>query len=162
MIILGLDPGLRNTGYGVIVKEGNRLRYVASGVVHSDDSLPLSERLLELFNGVAAVVDRFAPDHAAVEETFVNVNPKSTLKLGQARGAVILGAASKGVPVYEYSPNLVKKTIVGVGHAEKNQVAVMVKMLLPQSGKQTKDSADALAIAVCHAHNYAPWRIPRQ
>ncbi|OPZ78861.1 MAG: Crossover junction endodeoxyribonuclease RuvC [Alphaproteobacteria bacterium ADurb.Bin438] len=154
MIILGLDPGLRNTGYGLIEKSGNSLKFITSGVIHSTDSLTLDKRLLELFNGVTEVIKKYNPNHIAIEETFVNVNPKSTLKLGQARGAVILASAYNGVDVFEYSPNLIKKTVVGVGHADKTQVQMMVKVLLPQSGKQTKDSADALAIAICHAHTY--------
>lgn len=155
MRLLGLDPGLRNTGWGVIEATGNRLRHVADGVIVSDARLPLAERLLQLHDGVMAVLAQHSPDEAAVEETFVNRNPVSTLKLGQARGVVMLAPARSGIPVAEYTPNLIKKTVVGAGHAEKPQVALMVRMLLPGCLVTSPDAADALAVAICHAHHRA-------
>ncbi|MBF0130297.1 MAG: crossover junction endodeoxyribonuclease RuvC [Alphaproteobacteria bacterium] len=155
MILLGLDPGLRVTGWGVIEAVGNRLRHVADGVIRSDAERPLAERLVQLHEGVMDVMDRHSPDEAAVEETFVNKNPVSTLKLGQARGVVMLAPARSGVPVAEYKPNLIKKTVVGAGHAEKQQVVLMVRMLLPGCLVTSLDAADALAVAICHAHHRA-------
>lgn len=150
---LGLDPGLRTTGWGVIDAEDNRLRWVADGVVRSDEDLTLAERLAQLFDGVTEIVRTYKPDEAAVEETFVNKNPTSTLKLGQARGAVITAIGIVGIPVSEYTPNQVKKTVVGAGHAQKDQVGFMVRRLLPGCQVKTADSADALAVAICHAQN---------
>lgn len=158
MLLLGLDPGLRNTGWGLVEAVGNRLRQVADGVVHSDQALSLAERLAQLHRGIAEIVARFAPDEAAVEETFVNRNPASTLKLGQARGAVLLAPALAGVPVAEYSPALVKKSLVGTGRADKTQVAAMVRLLLPGCLVSGGDAADALAVAICHAHHRATAR----
>ena len=152
MRLIGLDPGLRFTGWGVIEVEGNRLRHVAHGVIKVTTEGSLSDRLRDLFDGVAAVVEAQQPLEAAVEETFVNVNPGSTLKLGQARGVVLLAPARAGLPVYEYAANLVKKSVVGAGHADKHQVAMMVGRLLP-GVEATADAADALAIAICHAHH---------
>ncbi|MCA0302633.1 MAG: crossover junction endodeoxyribonuclease RuvC [Proteobacteria bacterium] len=154
MRLIGLDPGLRFTGWGVIEVEGNRLRHVAHGVIKVTTEGSLSDRLRDLFEGVAAVVEAQRPLEAAVEETFVNVNPASTLKLGQARGVVLLAPARAGLPVYEYAANLVKKSVVGAGHADKRQVAMMVGRLLP-GVVATADAADALAIAICHAHHRA-------
>lgn len=154
MRLIGLDPGLRLTGWGVIEVEGNRLRHVAHGVIKVTTEGSLSDRLRDLFEGVAAVVEAQRPLEAAVEETFVNVNPGSTLKLGQARGVVLLAPARAGLPVYEYAANLVKKSVVGAGHADKRQVAMMVGRLLPGVAA-TADAADALAIAICHAHHRA-------
>ena len=154
MRLIGLDPGLRFTGWGVIEVEGNRLRHVAHGVIKVTTEGSLSDRLRDLFEGVAAVVEAQRPLEAAVEETFVNVNPGSTLKLGQARGVVLLAPARAGLPVYEYAANLVKKSVVGAGHADKRQVAMMVGRLLP-GVVATADAADALAIAICHAHHRA-------
>ena len=153
MRLLGLDPGLRNTGWGVVDVDGNRLIHVADGVVTSANKKPLAERLAELFEGLDAVVDRYRPDEAAVELTFVNRNPTSTLKLGQARGIALLVPARRGMPVAEYSPNLIKKSVVGTGHAAKEQIQLMVRMLLPDSDLATPDAADALAVAICHAHH---------
>lgn len=150
--ILGLDPGLRHTGWGVIEVTGNRLSYVSGGVIEPDAKLDLAIRLKILFIGVRALVTTYSPDECAVEETFVNQNPVSTLKLGHARAAGMLAAALADVPVSEYKPNLVKKSVVGVGHADKNQVAAMMRILLP--GCDAKDDqADALAVAACHAHH---------
>ena len=158
MRLLGLDPGLRHTGWGVIDVAGNRLSHVADGVVHAPVALPLAERLVALFRQVGEVLDRFRPDEAAVEETFVNKNPASTLKLGVARGVVLLAPAERGLPVAEYSANLVKKAVVGAGHAEKEQVQMMVRRLLPGCAIAAPDAADALAVAICHAHHLATAR----
>ncbi|HYE52175.1 MAG TPA: crossover junction endodeoxyribonuclease RuvC [Azospirillaceae bacterium] len=151
--VLGLDPGLRNTGWGVIDVTGNRLAHVADGVVHSDDADDLARRLVSLYDGIEAVIREWTPDEAAVEETFVNKNPVSTLKLGQARGIAMLAPARAGLPVSEYPPNLVKKSVVGAGHADKAQVQHMIKVLLPGFQVTKADAADALAVAICHAHH---------
>jgi crossover junction endodeoxyribonuclease RuvC len=153
MRLIGLDPGLRHTGWGVIESSGNRLAYVAAGAVHSDGDAPLSSRLLEIADKLDEVLARFAPGEAAVEETFVNKNPSSTLKLGMARGVVLLAPARRGLPVAEYAANAVKKAVVGVGHADKAQVQMMVRRLLPGCELPTADAADALAVAICHAHH---------
>ena len=153
MRLIGLDPGLRVTGWGVIEIDGNRLRHVADGGVASNADLPLAMRLAQLYDGLAAVIGRFRPLEAAVEETFVNVNPAATLKLGQARGVVLLVPARLGLAVAEYSPNLVKKSVVGAGHAAKQQVQMMVRALLPGASLESADAADALAVAICHAHH---------
>jgi crossover junction endodeoxyribonuclease RuvC len=151
--ILGIDPGLRRTGWGVIDVDGNRLIYVGCGSVESRDSLPLSERLLAIHQGLARVVSAHAPLEAAVEQTFVNKDGAGTLKLGQARGVAMLVPAMAGIPVAEYAPNQVKKTVVGAGHADKNQIRVMLGVLLPKAQPATMDAADALAIAITHAHH---------
>jgi crossover junction endodeoxyribonuclease RuvC len=153
MRILGLDPGLRHTGWGIVDVEGNRLRHVADGSVDSDEALDLASRLVQLHDGLVAVIGEFSPDEAAVEETFVNKNPTSTLKLGLARGVVLLVPARAGLPVAEYGANHVKKSIVGAGHADKTQVQMMVRTLLPGAAFRTPDAADALAVAICHAHH---------
>ncbi len=155
MRLLGLDPGLRNTGWGVIDATDNRLRHVANGVVGTDARLSLAERLVQREEGLAAVIERFAPVEAAVEETFVNRNPGSTLKLGQARGIALLVPARAGLAVAEYPPNMVKKAVVGTGHAAKEQVQMMVRTLLPGCTITDADAADALAVAICHAHHRA-------
>jgi len=157
MLLLGLDPGLRNTGWGVVAAEGNRLRHVANGVVRPPAG-DLALRLLALHEALADIISRIAPDEAAVEETFVNVNGKSTLKLGQARGIVMLAPALAGVPVTEYSANTVKKAMVGFGHAGKDQIGHMVRALLPGAEIGSPDAADALAVAICHAHHAASKR----
>jgi crossover junction endodeoxyribonuclease RuvC len=151
--IIGIDPGLRNTGWGVIEAEGTRLSYVADGSVHSDADAPLASRLLQIHTQLAEILQRYAPDEAAIEETFVNKDARATLKLGQARGAAMLAPALAGISVAEYAPNVVKKSVVGAGHAEKDQVKHMVKVLLPRAELNTTDSTDALAIAICHAHH---------
>ncbi|WP_296815193.1 crossover junction endodeoxyribonuclease RuvC [Brevundimonas sp.] len=151
--ILGLDPGLRRTGWGVVVVDGARLSWVAHGVIAPDDKAPMAERLLHLVDEVTHLCRSHACDEAAVEEVFVNANPASTLKLGQARGAVMIGPARAGVPVSEYAPNLIKKAVVGAGHADKAQIAFMIRRLLPQAGEVTADAADALAVAITHAHH---------
>ncbi len=152
MILLGLDPGLRNTGWGVIEAVDNRLSHVADGTVCTDARLGLAERLVQLHSGLAQILDRYQPTEAAVEETFVNRNAVSTLKLGQARGVVLLVPANAGVPVAEYTPNQVKKAVVGSGHAAKEQIQMMVRTLLPGCEIDSADAADALAVAICHAH----------
>jgi crossover junction endodeoxyribonuclease RuvC len=159
MRLIGLDPGLRHTGWGIIESEGSRLRHVADGALHPPPTLPLAERLLALHAGLAAVLDRYRPAAAAVEETFVSKNAASTLKLGLARGVVLLGPALFALPVAEYSANLVKKSVVGVGHADKAQVQMMVRRLLPGASLETADSADALAVAICHAHHLDTRRL---
>ncbi|MBS7545223.1 crossover junction endodeoxyribonuclease RuvC [Ancylobacter oerskovii] len=151
--ILGLDPGLRRTGWGVIEAAGTRLSFVACGTVLPPEEGTLAERLAVLHRELVAVLAAFTPDEAAVEETFVNVNPASTLKLGQARGVVLLTPALAGVPVAEYAALLVKKTVVGAGRAEKAQIRMMMKVLLPQADFETDDAADALAVAVTHAQH---------
>jgi crossover junction endodeoxyribonuclease RuvC len=158
MRLLGLDPGLRATGWGVIEAEGNSLSHVADGVVRPDDKAPLSDRLAALHAELRHIVETFAPDEAAVEETFANRNPASTLKLGQARGVVMLAPAQAGIPVAEYSANVIKKSLVGAGHADKTQIGAMVRMLLPGSAANSADAADALAVAVCHAHHLTTRR----
>lgn len=158
MRLLGLDPGLRHTGWGIVDAEGNRLRHVASGRIDSGEGA-IGERLVRLHDGVTEVIERFGPDEAAVEETYVNKNPSSTLKLGLARGVVILAPARAGLAVAEYAPSLVKKSVVGAGQAEKEQVARMVRMLLPGADPSSADAADALAIAICHAHHAATRRV---
>jgi crossover junction endodeoxyribonuclease RuvC len=151
--IIGLDPGLRNTGWGIIESEGSRLSYIADGSVHSDSDAPLAERLLQINTQLVDILKQFQPDEAAVEETFVNKDARATLKLGQARGAVMLAPASLKIPVAEYAPNVIKKSVVGAGHAEKDQVKHMVRLLLPKAVMTSADSVDALAIAICHAHH---------
>lgn len=153
MRIMGLDPGLRKTGWGVIEAQAGRISHIANGVVTSQVTLSLAERLLQLFDGLQEVISLWAPEVAAVEETFVNKNPVSTLKLGQARGIALLAPSMAGMPVAEYAPNKVKKTVVGVGHAGKQQVDAMVRMMLPGITIKNADAADALAVAICHAHH---------
>jgi len=150
--LLGLDPGLRRTGWGIIECAGNRLMHVASGTVSVDVDLSMSERLARIFDGVSRVIDEYAPAEAAVEEAFVNRNARSTLRLGFARGVVLLAPARAGLPVSEYSANRVKKAVVGAGHADKRQIAMMVRTLLPGSAPRGADAADALAVAICHGH----------
>jgi crossover junction endodeoxyribonuclease RuvC len=151
--ILGIDPGLRRTGWGLIGCEGNRLIYLACGSVETNDKRSLAERLVTIHDGLTRIVDEFRPDEAAVEATFVNRDATATLKLGQARGIALLVPAKAGLSVAEYAPNLIKKTIVGAGHAEKAQIRLMIGVLLPKADPQSDDAADALAIAVTHAHH---------
>ncbi|NRB19603.1 MAG: crossover junction endodeoxyribonuclease RuvC [Rhodobacteraceae bacterium] len=150
MRILGIDPGLRNLGWGVIESHGSKLSHVANGVCQSDGD-DLGERLLSLHNQVTEVIAQYVPDQAAIEQTFVNKDGAGSLKLGQARGVALLTLAKAGLPVGEYAPNRVKKTVVGVGHADKKQVMHMVKLQLPGCNPENADAADALAIAICHA-----------
>jgi crossover junction endodeoxyribonuclease RuvC len=153
MIILGLDPGLGTTGWGVLRKEGNRLSHIDNGEISTDAKQPLANRLLLLDAKLNAVIDEFRPDTVAVEEVFVNKNPQSTLKLGQARGVVLLGAARARVQVTEYAARLVKKSVVGTGKADKAQIAAMLRILLPGLKLAGEDAADALAVAITHAHH---------
>lgn len=152
MLILGLDPSLSCTGWGIVAKSGNRLSHVANGQIATDPKAPLAERLVTLDRELTDVILAHRPDAAAVEEVFVNKNPQSTLKLGQARGVCLLAAAKAGLPVSEYATRLVKKAIVGTGGAEKAQVQAMLKVLLPGVKLTGADAADALAVAIAHAH----------
>jgi crossover junction endodeoxyribonuclease RuvC len=154
--IIGIDPGLMHTGWGIIGVQGTRLSYVADGTIKSDANAPLAGRLCQLHDQLREVIGAFQPDEAAVEETFVNKDARATLKLGQARGIALLVPAQAGLSVSEYAPNLVKKTVVGSGHAEKQQIQAMVKILLPKATPSSADSADALAIAICHAQHRGP------
>jgi crossover junction endodeoxyribonuclease RuvC len=151
--ILGIDPGLRRTGWGVVEIAGNRLAFIGCGSVTTDVRNSLSARLLAIHDGLMRIVDEFRPDEAAVEETFVNKDARATLKLGQARGIAMVVPARAGVLVAEYAPNLVKKSIVGTGHGDKAQVRMMIGVLLPKADPGSDDAADALAIAVTHAHH---------
>jgi len=151
--IIGIDPGLRRCGWGIVDSDGNRLSFVAAGTIKPGGDIGLPERLKALFDGLSELILRHRPDEAAVEETFVNAGVRSALLLGQARGVALLTPASYGLPVGEYAANLVKKSIVGAGHAEKGQIQMMVKILLPQASFDGADAADALAIAICHAHH---------
>ena len=151
--IIGIDPGLRRTGWGVIETDGVRLTYVSSGLITSTSDEDLAYRLRELFEGLSSVIASSGANEAAVEETFVNENARATLKLGQARGMALLAPAMRGLRIAEYSPNLIKKSVVGAGHAEKVQIQAMVKILLPQADLTSADAADALAVAICHAHH---------
>lgn len=151
--IIGIDPGLRRCGWGVIETRGNRLTFVGAGTVTPPVDASLADRLAALFAGLGAVLDRFAPEEAAVEETFVNAGVRSALILGQARGVALLTPAARGLLVAEYAANLVKKSVVGTGHAGKGQVELMVRTLLPTADFKGADAADALAIAICHAHH---------
>ena len=157
--ILGIDPGLRRTGWGVIAVEGTKLGFVASGLVVSADKDPLALRLRALHAGLTEVVARWSPDEAAVEEIFVNKDGQSTLKLGHARAVALLVPALADLPVAEYAANLVKKTVVGAGHAEKTQIQAMVRLLLPKADPASADAADALAIAITHAHHRRAARL---
>jgi crossover junction endodeoxyribonuclease RuvC len=153
--IIGIDPGLRSTGWGVVDSEANRLAFVASGTVATDASDGLAGRLRALHDGLCAVLSGFTPDEAAIEASFVNKDGAATLKLGQARGVCVLVPALAGLPVAEYAPNLVKKSVTGAGHADKTQIRAMVGLLLPKAEFKSEHAADALAIAICHAHHRA-------
>ena len=151
--ILGIDPGLRRTGWGVVDVLGNRLMFVACGSIDTRDQEDVADRLVAIHRGLAQVLADHRPQEAAVEATFVNKNPSATLKLGQARGVALLVPAQGGLRVSEYAPNLIKKTIVGAGHGEKAQIRMMIGVLLPRADPRSDDAADALAIAICHAHH---------
>jgi crossover junction endodeoxyribonuclease RuvC len=157
--IIGIDPGLRRTGWGIIDTLGNSLRFVASGTVISDGDMDLASRLCQLHDGLADVIHSHKPDEAAVEQTFVNKDAVATLKLGQARGIAMLVPARAGLQVSEYAPNAVKKAVIGVGHGEKQQIHMMLKILMPKAEFKGNDAADALAIAICHAHNRGAARM---
>jgi crossover junction endodeoxyribonuclease RuvC len=157
VIIIGLDPGLACTGWGVIAAEGNRLAHVANGQVRTDAKLALPARLVRLEEELGRVIEAHAPAAAACEEVFLNDNPQSTLKLGQARGVILLAAARRGLEIGEYAPRLVKKAIVGTGAAAKEQVQAMLRVLLPGAKVAGADAADALAVAICHANHRPRW-----
>jgi crossover junction endodeoxyribonuclease RuvC len=151
--IVGIDPGLRHTGWGMVGTQSNKLSFIASGTIDTDSAAPLAERLKTLHDGLFQIIKSQLPDEAAVEATFVNRDGAATLKLGQARGICMLVPALAGLTVAEYAPNLVKKSVVGAGHADKVQIRAMVKLLLPRAEFKTEHAADALAIAICHAHH---------
>jgi len=152
-VILRIDPGLRHTGWGVVMQNGNHLSFVAAGRINPDVSLPMALRLLTLAEGIGDVIREHKPDEAAIEETFMNKNARSALLLGQARGTAIVALAQNGLSVAEYSANRIKQSVTGHGHAEKTQIQAMIGILLPGSGKLAADAADALAIAITHAHH---------
>ena len=156
-IILGIDPGLRHTGWGLVAQSGNRLSFIAAGRINPAPELPMAARLLVLAQGIGDVVRLHAPHEAAIEETFVNKNPRSALLLGQARGSAMLALAQNGLSVAEYAANRIKQSVTGHGHADKTQIQAMIGILLPGSGKLAPDAADALAVAITHAHHgHAP------
>lgn len=155
MRILGIDPGLQKTGWGIIESRGTKLVFVSSGLIKTNPKMPLYARLAALDDGLAKVIAIHTPVSAAIEETFMNNNAASALKLGQARGACIVSMARLGLEVSEYAANLVKKSVVGTGHATKDQMGMMVRTLLPKSGKVSEDEADALGVAICHSHFFA-------
>ncbi|MDR2760568.1 MAG: crossover junction endodeoxyribonuclease RuvC [Rickettsiales bacterium] len=157
MIVLGIDPALIKTGWGVVTELGGNLSFVACGMILVDPKLPISLRLKNIFNEVDGVIKRYNPDHLSIEETFVNMNPASSLKLGEARGAAILCGSMNNLPVFEYKPNSIKKSVTGAGKATKEQVGLMVKRLLPLSNAKTEDEADALAAAICHINSFRAW-----
>ncbi len=161
--LLGIDPGLRFTGWGVLEAEGNRLRHVADGVIATESEDDVPSRLKMLDDALAEILARYAPAEAAVEETYVNRNATATLKLGYARGVALLAPARAGIPVFEYGAKTVKMAVVGTGGADKEQVGQMVRRLLPGAAQKRADAADALAVAICHAHHRASlnvWRRP--
>jgi crossover junction endodeoxyribonuclease RuvC len=151
--IIGLDPGLRHAGWGIVDSSGNTLVHVADGVVKPPQDLPMAERLHVIHRELTRILAEFSPDEAAIEETFVSKDARATLKLGQARGVAMLAPAARGIPVAEYAPNQIKKSVVGTGHAGKQQIHHMVRVLLPKSRAASADAADALAVAICHAHH---------
>lgn len=153
MLILGIDPGLQKTGWGIIHSEGSKLQFRGCGLIKTMPADPLPARLAALHEGLAEIISLHKPDAAAIEETFVNKNPASALKLGQARGVLMAVPALHGLPTAEYSANQVKKSIVGTGHAAKQQIGMMIKTLLPTCGTINEDEADALAVAITHAHH---------
>lgn len=153
-IILGIDPGLQHTGWGVISKIGNQLKYIDSGVISPDVKLEMSQRIFFLHNALKDIISKYQPNSSALEEVYVNTNSSSSLKLGQARGAIILSMAICGVHISEYATRLVKKSVVGVGSADKKQVLAMVKILLPNANVASFDASDALATAICHANHF--------
>jgi crossover junction endodeoxyribonuclease RuvC len=162
MRVLGLDPGLQRTGWGIVACGGGRLVGLASGVLRSSADRPLADRLAELYRGLAEVITLWSPVAAAVEETFVNKNPASTLKLGQARAVSLLAPALAGLEVHEYATQVVKKAVVGTGRADKAQVQMMIARLLPTIAAGGADAADALAVAICHAHHLETGRAWRR
>lgn len=159
MRVLGIDPGLERTGWGIIDVDGSRLSFVTAGVIRSKSSEKMTVRLCRIDTDLTDIILQYKPQTAAIEETFVNKNAGSSLKLGQARGVAILAPARAGLDVAEYAANMVKKSVVGAGHAAKDQVAMMIKVLLPTSGELAADAADALAVAICHAHHAQSRRV---
>ena len=153
MRILGIDPGLEHTGWGIVESVGSRLTFIAAGVINTSPKSPSPERLVKIDAELQEIIEKWSPITAAVEETFVNKNAASSLKLGQARGIALLVPARAGLPVAEYATNLIKKSVVGNGHADKGQIGLMVRMLLPGCAEQSEDACDALAVAICHAHH---------
>ena len=153
MLVLGIDPGLRNMGWGIIETQGNKLKYIDDGIVITNSKLDTPKRLVQLYNGLKKIIEEYHPEEAAVEETFVNANPVTSLKLGQARGIALFVPSKFGLNVTEYSPNLIKKSIVGSGHASKEQIQLLINIILPGCKFCSADSADALAAAICHAHH---------
>ncbi|MDJ0613509.1 MAG: crossover junction endodeoxyribonuclease RuvC [Rhizobiaceae bacterium] len=151
--IIGIDPGLQRMGWGIVDSLGSSLAFVAAGTIRTNPKAQLASRLCELHDGLSEVLHKYMPLEAAVEQTFVNKDAKATLKLGQARGIAMLVPARAGLSVAEYAPNQVKKSVIGVGHGDKNQIKLMVNMLLPKASYDSDDAADALAIAICHAHS---------
>jgi crossover junction endodeoxyribonuclease RuvC len=151
-VILGIDPGLQHTGWGIISAQNNQISFISCGTIHSNSKDDMAKRLTQLHQGIKQAISLYRPVEAAIEETFVNKNSLSSLKLGQARGAIMLSVALEGLALAEYSTNMVKKSVVGTGHADKEQVAMMVKTLLPASNAASADASDALAVAICHAH----------
>ncbi len=152
MIILGLDPSLSSTGWGIIELEGNHIKYIDDGFIPTDSKLATTTRLDMIYRELCRIIEKYKPQEAAIEQIFLNTNPQSTIKLGMARGVVILAPATYAIPLEEYEPNKVKKALVGVGKAQKDQVETMVKILLPGCKPKNNDSSDALAIAITHAH----------
>lgn len=159
MLILGIDPGLQKTGWGIVLSHGSTLQYRASGLIKTDTEQSLPDRLAHIHRELARVIEEHKPEAAAVEETFVNQNPASALKLGQARGVALSVPALYGLETAEYAANKVKKSIVGTGHADKNQIGMMIQRLLPACGRISEDEADALAVAICHAHYRKTYNI---
>lgn len=157
--ILGIDPGLRHTGWGVIDLAGSKLSHVGHGVINIDPELPMADRLAGIFYAVGELVKVYAPDHSGCEETIVNANPRSALKLGQARGAAMTSLSFHGLEVSEFAPTAIKRAIVGTGRADKDQIQFMISRLLPRAGKMKHDAADALACAICTAHNLPPKKL---
>ncbi len=153
MIIIGIDPGLIKTGWGVINKVNNQIKYINSGTIFTDAKLPIGERLLNIYQNIDKLIKTYQPEHFSIEETFVNNNPVSSLKLGHARGVAILSASMNNIPVFEYSPNLIKKTLTGAGKAQKQQMVAMVKYIFPGIEIKTEDEADSLCIAICHCNH---------
>jgi len=157
--ILGIDPGLRHTGWGIIDLTGSKLSHVGHGVINIDPDLPIADRLAGIFFAVGELVKEYAPHHSGCEETIVNVNPRSALKLGQARGAAMTSLSFHGLEVSEFAPTAIKRAIVGSGRADKDQIQFMISRLLPRAGKMKHDAADALACAICTAHNLPPRQL---
>lgn len=159
MKILGIDPGLTKTGWGLILTNNNNLSFIASGTIYTDAKDPIHKRICYIHQNISQIIDLYQPNHAAIEKTFINTNPTSSLKLGHARGAIMLSLSLKNdLEIFEYSTTAVKKAVVGVGRADKNQVATMIKYLLPKSLAKTEDESDALAVALCHNNNFHSYK----